>query len=147
MCEKVMAIMIGIQGSGKSTFCQEHLSSFCRINLDTLKTRYQEQLAIDECFKFEKNFVIDNTNPTIVERKKYIIQAKKEGYKIIGYFLESKIKDCILRNNQRSGKECIPVNAIAATSNKLQMPSYDEGFDELYFVRIDGLDMIIEDWR
>ena len=147
MSEKTMAIMIGIQGSGKSTFCQEHLSSFCRINLDTLKTRYQEQLAIDECFKCEKNFVIDNTNPTIVERNKYIIQAKKEGYKIIGYFLESKIKDCILRNNQRSGKECIPVNAIAATSNKLQMPSYDEGFDELYFVRIDGLDMIIEDWR
>ena len=147
MSEKTMAIMIGIQGSGKSTFCQEHLSSFCRINLDTLKTRYQEQLAIDECFKCEKNFVIDNTNPTIVERNKYIIQAKKEGYKIIGYFLESKIKDCIARNNQRTGKECIPVNAIAATSNKLQIPSYDEGFDELYFVRIDGLDMIIEDWR
>ena len=147
MSEKTMAIMIGIQGSGKSTFCQERLSSFYRINLDTLKTRYQEQLAIDECFKCEKNFVIDNTNPTIAERNKYIIQAKKEGYKIIGYFLESKIKDCIARNNQRVGKACIPAKAIAATSNKLQLPSYDEGFDELYFVRIVGLDMIIEDWR
>lgn len=27
MCEKTMALMIGIQGSGKSAFCQEHLSS------------------------------------------------------------------------------------------------------------------------
>ena len=88
MCEKAMAIMIGIQGSGKSTFCQEHLSSFCRINLDTLKTRHQEQLAIDECFKCGKNIVIDNTNPTVEERKKYILQAKNEGYKINGYFLE-----------------------------------------------------------
>ena len=147
MCEKTMALMIGIQGSGKSTFCQEYLPSFFRINLDTLKTRHREQLAIDECFKSGKNFVVDNTNPTIEERKKYILQAKKEGYKIIGYFLESKIKDCVERNNQRIGKACIPAKAIAATSNKLQLPSYDEGFDKLYFVKNNGFDMVIEDWR
>lgn len=147
MSEKTIAIMIGIQGSGKSTFCQKYLPNFYRINLDTLKTRHQEQLAIDECFKCGRNFVIDNTNPTIDERGKYILRAKKEGYKILGYFMESKIKDCIERNNQRTGKACIPATAIAATSNKLQLPSYDEGFDELYFVKNNGLDMAIEDWR
>ena len=147
MSEKTIAIMIGIQGSGKSTFCQKYLPNFYRINLDTLKTRHQEQLAIDECFKCGRNFVIDNTNPTIDERGKYILRAKKEGYKILGYFMESKIKDCIERNNQRTGKACIPAPAIAATSNKLQLPSYDEGFDELYFVKNNGLDMAIEDWR
>lgn len=147
MSEKTIAIMIGIQGSGKSTFCQKYLPNFYRINLDTLKTRHQEQLAIDECFKCGRNFVIDNTNPTIDERGKYILRAKKEGYKILGYFMESKIKDCIERNNQRTGKACVPTTAIAATSNKLQLPSYDEGFDELYFVKNNGLDMAIEDWR
>ena len=147
MSEKTIAIMIGIQGSGKSTFCQKYLPNFYRINLDTLKTRHQEQLAIDECFKCGRNFVIDNTNPTIDERGKYILRAKKEGYKILGYFMESKIKDCIERNNQRTGKACIPATAIAATSNKLQLPSYDEGFDELYFVKNNGLDMAIEYWR
>ena len=147
MSEKTIAIMIGIQGSGKSTFCQKYLPNFYRINLDTLKTRHQEQLAIDECFKCGRNFVIDNTNPTIDERGKYILRAKKEGYKILGYFMESKIKDCIERNNQRTGKACIPAPAIAATSNKLQLPSYDEGFDKLYFVKNNGLDMAIEDWR
>ena len=147
MSEKTIAIMIGIQGSGKSTFCQKYLPNFYRINLDTLKTRHQEQLAIDECFKCGRNFVIDNTNPTIDERGKYILRAKKEGYKILGYFMESKIKDCIERNNQRTGKACIPATAIAATSNKLQLPSYDEGFDELYFVKNNGLDMAFDDWR
>ena len=147
MSEKTIAIMIGIQGSGKSTFCQKYLPNFYRINLDTLKTRHQEQLAIDECFKCGRNFVIDNTNPTIDERGKYILRAKKEGYKIVGYFMESKIKECIERNNQRTGKACIPATAIAATSNKLQLPSYDEGFDKLYFVKNNGLDMAIEDWR
>ena len=37
--------------------------------------------------------------------------------------------------------------AIAATSNKLEMPSYREGFDELYFVKNDGEKMAIEKWR
>ena len=147
MSEKTIAIMIGIQGSGKSTFCQKYLPNFYRINLDTLKTRHQEQLAIDECFKCGRNFVIDNTNPTIDERGKYILRAKGEGYKVVGFFMESKIKDCIERNNQRTGKACIPTTAIAATSNKLQLPSYNEGFDELYFVKNNGLDMAIEDWR
>ena len=86
MCEKTMALMIGIQGSGKSTFCQEHLSSFCRINLDTLKTRHQEQLAIDECFKCGKNFVIDNTNPTIEERKNIFFRQKKKDIKLSDFF-------------------------------------------------------------
>ena len=42
----IMAIMIGIQGSGKSTFCNVHLSEFTRINLDTLHTRNKENIAI-----------------------------------------------------------------------------------------------------
>ena len=32
----------------------------------------------------------------------------------------------------------VPNKAIACTSNKLELPEYEEGFDELYFVSIDG---------
>ena len=147
MCEKAMAIMIGIQGSGKSTFCQEHLSSFCRINLDTLKTRNKEHLLIDECLSEGKNFAIDNTNPTRADRARYISLAQENGYYIIGYFMESKIKDCIARNALREGKARVPDCAIAATSNKLEIPSFEEGFNELYFVKNDGEAMIVEKWR
>ena len=73
--------------------------------------------------------------------------AREAGYRIIGYFMESKLQPCIERNNQRSGKEKIPTAAIAATSNKLQIPGYEEGFDELYFVKNDGHTMKIEEWR
>ena len=139
--------MIGIQGSGKSTFCQKFLADYKRINLDTLKTRYQEQMAINECFEAGKSFVIDNTNPTKDDRKKYIMQAKMKGYRVLGYFMESKLKACITRNNQREGKACIPVKAIVATSNKLQLPECDEGFVELYFVKNNGNTMTVEDWR
>lgn len=45
--EKTMVLMMGIQGSGKSTFYQKFLAdNFVRVNLDTLKTRHQEQLLI-----------------------------------------------------------------------------------------------------
>lgn len=146
--EKTMVIMIGIQGSGKSTFYHKYLAnSYVRINLDTLKTRHQEELLISECIRDGKSFAIDNTNPTRADRQRYIPLAQYAGYKVIGYFMESKLQACIERNNQRTGKARIPVAAIAATSNKLQMPSYDEGFDAIFFVKNDGKTMTIEDWR
>ena len=51
------------------------------------------------------------------------------------------------RNALREGIARVPEKAIAATSNKLEIPSYDEGFDELYFVKNDGTIMTIEKWR
>ena len=146
--EKVLVIMMGIQGSGKSTFYHNFLAKkFVRVNLDTLKTRNQEKLLIEDCIKQGKSFVVDNTNPTKADRGRYIPLAKASGYKVIGYFMESKLKDCIERNNLRQGKEKIPSIAIAATSNKLQLPSFDEGFDELYFVKNDGKTMTVSEWR
>lgn len=146
--EKTVVILMGIQGSGKSTFYHKYLAdSYIRVNLDTLKTRHQEELLVSECFKSGKSFAVDNTNPTKADRERYITSALYYGYKIIGYFMESKLQACIKRNNQRTGIEKIPVTAIAATSNKLQMPTYDEGFDELYFVKNDGQTMTVQKWR
>lgn len=140
--------MMGLQGSGKSTFYEKYLSKdHVRVNLDTLKTRNKEHLLIDECLSEGKNFAIDNTNPTRADRARYISLAQENGYYIIGYFMESKIKDCIARNALREGKARVPDCAIAATSNKLEIPSFEEGFNELYFVKNDGEAMIVEKWR
>ena len=143
-----MVLMIGIQGSGKSVFCRQHLADkYIRVNLDTLKTRNNEKNLIQECFSDSLDFVIDNTNPTRAEREKYISEAKQNGYRVIGYFMQSRLQECIARNNLRDGKEKLPAKAIAATSNKLELPSYSEGFDELYFVANDGKKMVITPWR
>ena len=145
---KTVVILMGLQGSGKSTFYRMHLSEdFVRVNLDTLKTRYQEKLLIEECLYLQKSFAVDNTNPTRADRERYISVAKEHDYRIVGYFMESKIKDCMQRNALREGVAKVPDKAIAATSNKLEIPSYDEGFDELYFVRNDGIAMTVEEWR
>ena len=146
--ENTLVIMMGIQGSGKSTFYRTYLAQdYVRVNLDTLKTRHQEKLLVDKCLADGKSVAVDNTNPTKEDRQRYISPAKEAKYRIVGYFMESKLKDCIERNEQREGKEKIPRMAIAATSNKLEMPSYEEGFDELYFVKNDGQTMTVERWK
>ena len=145
---KTLVILMGIQGSGKSTFYHRFLSKdYVRVNLDTLKTRHREQLLVEECLNSGKSFAVDNTNPTVDDRRRYIEPAKVAGYRVVGYFMESRLKECIARNELREGKARVPAKAIAATSNKLQVPSYEEGFDELYYVQNDGNTMTVLDWR
>ncbi len=142
-----MVIMMGIQGSGKSSFCAKNFSEYTRINLDTLRTRKKENDALRLAINRKENIVIDNTNPTVSTRKKYIEVGKASQYRIIGYFMQSRLQECIERNDSRHGKEKIPSIAIARTSNKLEMPGYEEGFDELYFVKITDAGFSVSKWR
>lgn len=145
--EKQAIIFIGIQASGKTTFYHRMLSDgyYTHISLDNLHTRNKENQELVKCLESGKSFVIDNTNPEISDRAQYIQKAKEYGYHVIGIFFQSMVKDCIHRNEVRGGK--VPSKAIACTSNKLQMPSRSEGFDELYFVRIENNDFEISAWR
>ncbi len=140
-------IFIGIQATGKSTFYNERFfNSHMRISIDLLNTRNKEQKFLDTCFSVQQPFVIDNTNPTIQEREKYIEQAKENKYKVIGYYFQSKIEDSIERNNSRLGKAKIPEIGIKGTFNKLELPSVTEGFDEIYFVQIKDNKFEVTDW-
>ena len=145
--EKQVIIFIGIQASGKTTFYNQMLADgfYTHISLDVLHTRNKENLEMNACYESSKSFVIDNTNPKKVDRERYITKAKENGYQIIGIFFQSIVKDCVSRNVARGNK--VPSKAIAATSNKLQMPSLEEGFDELFFARITDNGFDITKWR
>lgn len=145
--EKQVIIFIGIQACGKTTFYNRMLSdgNYVHISLDDLHTRNKENQEMMNCLKNGNSFVIDNTNPEISDRAPYIQKAKEYGYHVIGIFFQSRIKDCVKRNEERGSK--VPSKAIVCTSNKLQMPSITEGFDELFFARIDNNDFDISTWR
>lgn len=148
MADKTVAILIGIQGSGKSEFYRRYLAAdYIRVNHDSLKTRRNEQRLIEQCIADSVSYAVDNTNPTRAERGRYIKQARENGYSVIGFFIQSRLQECIARNDKRIGAERIPAKAIAATSNKLELPSLKEGFDELYFVANDGAEMTTSTWR
>lgn len=143
-----MIIFIGIPASGKTTFYHQQFSEgYVHINLDTLHTRNKERIALEAGFAEGKCIVVDNTNPTVEERARYIKPAKGHGYRVEGYFFQSKVSDCIKRNEKRKGKAKVPNIAIAAVSNRLEMPSFKEGFDALFFVHMEDGGMAIEKWE
>jgi predicted kinase len=130
-------IFVGIQASGKSSFYRERFfDTHVRINLDMLRTRNREQILLAACLQAQQSFVIDNTNPLPADRARYIETARAAGYRIVAYFFETTLKDAIRRNNQRTGKQKIPVPALAGAIRKIQPPTLTEGFDEIFTVTI-----------
>jgi predicted kinase len=132
-------IFIGIQAAGKSTFYhQRFFNTHVRINLDMLKTRHRERILLDACLVAKQPFVVDNTNVSAEARAKYIELSKAADFRVIGYYFQSSLGEAIERNRRRALAKPIPERAIAATSKRLELPSPEEGFDELYHVTVTG---------
>ena len=134
-------LFIGIQASGKSTFYQRHFfHTHLRISLDLLNTRNKERHFIDKCLELQQRFVVDNTNPTRAERAGYIEKSKARKYRVVGYYFHTTIAEALERNAGRTGKQRISEVGIKATAHKLELPHFDEGFDEIIEVCIsDGI--------
>jgi predicted kinase len=131
-------IFTGIQGSGKSTFYQQRFfHTHLRINLDMLRTRRREDILINACIQAKQRFVVDNTNPTRESRKKYVAAARTAGFRLIAYYFDTVADEALARNAERTGRRRVPDKAIRATHRKLEPPTYEEGFAEVYTVRID----------
>lgn len=129
-------IFIGLQGAGKSTFYRERLlNTHMRINLDMLKTRHREQIFLKACLEAKQRFVIDNTNPTVEERSRYILPAKENKFRVVAYYFDSRLEECKQRNSQRTGKEIIPLVGLRSTYKRLVLPTWEEGFDAIYSVK------------
>jgi predicted kinase len=80
-------IFMGIQATGESTFyAQRFANTHVRINLDMLKTRYREQRLLETCLEVQQPLAIDNTNPTLEDRQRYLIPVKQHKLEAIGYF-------------------------------------------------------------
>ncbi|CAM4041712.1 AAA family ATPase [Saccharibacillus endophyticus] len=129
-------IFMGIQATGKSTFYKErYVDTHLRLNMDMLKTRYREKLLLQALLESKQPFVVDNTNPLPEDRFTYIEEAKKHRFSVVGFYFEPDYAESIRRNAQRSGKSVVREIGIQSVMKKLTVPSFAEGFDELYRVR------------
>ncbi|MDX2069728.1 MAG: AAA family ATPase [Haliscomenobacter sp.] len=141
-------LFIGIQATGKTTF---YLNNFFRthvhISLDQLNTRNKEAQFIDTCLSTQQAFVVDNTNPTRAERKGYIDKAKSRHFRVIAYYFQSSLEQALRWNAQREGKARIPEIGIKGTYRKLELPTLDEGFDELYYVAYEDNEWQVKTWN
>lgn len=141
-------IFIGIQAAGKSTFFQQRFfETHIRLNMDMLHTRHRESILLEACLLAKQPFVVDNTNPSAEERARYIVPAKQHQFRVVGYYFQSVIADSMQRNASRAGEQRVPEVGIRAAYKRLQLPSFDEGFDELFYVKIESAGgFTVQEW-
>lgn len=143
-----LIILIGLQGSGKSTFFSlKFQETHLRVSLDVVRTRKREEAIVKAAISVGQRIVIDNTNPSPIDRARYINWARAAKYRIVGYYFCSELEPCITRNKQRYGRKRIPEKGLLGTYNKLKIPSFDEGFNELYYVSVSENGFKVEEWR
>ena len=141
-------IFIGIQASGKSTFYQENFFySHIRISMDLMKTRNRESKILNTCLSTQAKIVVDNTNPMCDDRARYIDVFKQHKYEIIGYYFSANLNQSLRLNDKRTGKQKIPEVGIKATYRKLEIPKYSEGFDRLYYVKMENQKFKVDEWN
>lgn len=146
-----LIIMIGLQASGKSSFCKRFAGTHEIISKDLFPNARQPQRrqikALEAALGAGRSVVIDNTNPEVEDRKPLIEIGKAACADVIGYYLESKVAESLERNAQRPEKKRVPEVAIFSTIKRLSRPSIQEGFDRLYHVRMaPDLAFQIEEW-
>lgn len=139
-------VFMGLQASGKSSFYKARFfGTHVRISLDLLRTRNRERRLLELCLDTQQRFVVDNTNPQRADRAKYISPSKEAGYRVVGQYFRSSAEECLRRNSERAVG--VPEVALLSTLKKLELPTIDEGFDELWYVRIVGGRFLIEEWN
>ena len=146
-----LVVLVGLQASGKSTFFRERFAAtHDHVSKDLFpnnrdRNRRQTQL-IRAALGAGSSVVVDNTNPTARDRLTPIQLGRESGARIIGYFFESDPHESLRRNDRREGRARVPAVAIFATAKKLSLPSPEEGFDELFRVRLLASGFEINSW-
>lgn len=158
---KTLHMLVGLPGVGKSTFINKLImevipigNSLSIISSDAIiesiakihGTTYSEiwensaKLATQLMYKELKQAIVSNssiiwdqTNLTVKTRKEKLSKIPQDYHKIAWYLPAPPLEEWNRRLKNRSDK-FIPENVLNDMQKKLQIPSKEEGFDEIYFI-------------
>ena len=126
-------VLCGLQGAGKTTLYREHwLETHVRISMDLVRTRAREAALLELCLSTRQPFVVDNTNPTVADRARYVGPARAAGFRVVGYLVDASAPEALGRNAGREGRARIPARGVLGTAKRFIRPAPEEGFDELW---------------
>jgi predicted kinase len=124
-------LLCGLQGSGKTTLYRDRwLETHARISMDLLRTRAREAAFLELCMASRMPFVVDNTNPTVAERARYVAPALAAGFKLVAYLVEVDRAVAVGRNAARA--RTVPAAGLRDVARRLVRPTPQEGFAELF---------------
>jgi predicted kinase len=138
-----VAIMIGLQASGKTTFCRQVLAAdhvvVSKDAFPNARHRQRRQLRlISEALAEGRNVAVDNTNPSPREWQPLIEAAWAHGAAPVGYWFPPDLTATQQRNAIREGRARVPDVGLYATLKQLRTPTRADGFDHLYLISFDG---------
>jgi predicted kinase len=136
-----LVVLIGLQASGKATFRQARFDpTHVIVSKDLFRNHRRPQQRqtqlIEAALGDAKSVVVDSTNPRVEDRLALIEIARRFDARVRGFFFWSVLSESITRNSSRVGKARVPDVGLFATAKAFRRPSYTEGFDELFLVRI-----------
>lgn len=140
--EKEMILLIGVPGSGKTTFVKKFLlpQKYVHINNDILKTKSKCLSLLEKSLKNNNLIVVDNTNYLKKTRMEYVLLAKKYNYTIRYIVINCDIHLAkhmnYVRHIYSKGKIPLINNIVYATYKKYySIPTKDEydKYDEFDF--------------
>jgi predicted kinase len=133
-----LAILIGLPGSGKTSFVRARLGGHVHVSNDLMKGsargagRTAAQVA--EALAAGRSVTVDNVNARVADRAPLIAAARAQGARVVGYLLDTEARECLRRNRAREGAARVPDVAIFVSRKRLQPPTLAEGFDALFGV-------------
>ena len=135
----------GVQATGKSSFYRERFfRTHVRVSLDLVRTRAREARLLELCLDTGQPFVVDNTNVSREERRRYIVAARAAAFEVSGFYFASALQPALARNRGRDPADQVPDKALLGTYARLELPSRDEGYDALSYVRLTDLGFRVE---
>ena len=131
-----MIILVGIAGSGKTTWCTKYLPQHVRISLDDIKNhnRKLEDKMIIEQLEKGNNIILDDTNLTLDIRKRHILTARRYCAKVNTICFCIDIQKAYEQNCKR--EKNIPYYVLVRQQKQFQIPVKDEGFETIQFLNV-----------
>ncbi|QOV45139.1 ATP-binding protein [Streptomyces chromofuscus] len=139
-----LAVLVGLQASGKSTFCARRLSGrYAVVGKDLFPRgakhkQWRQMLLVEEHLAAGRPVAVDNTNPSHQEWGPLVELAHAHGATARAYWFPPDVAGSLRRNATRAGRERVPDVGVLATRKRLREPSPADGFDEVRAVRFDG---------
>lgn len=137
---KHLIILIGLPGSGKSTFCKEFLPSYFRVSQDDMGRKEHRQIYLEALNKYD-HIVVDRCNFDREQRNRYTWPARKAGYKITMMMFTTNIHECVGRISKRhkhpnlnSNTPTYKIYKIVETFARLMKEPTKDEYDELVHI-------------